>query len=100
MLIYLGVLAGAIGVSVVAFWSFQLHPLPTVLFLLGVVYLFAGMGWPRGLYLTLRSMRQFARYSDPTALRRRMLMIGVILIVGALCITYFWFYPESWPWAL
>ena len=84
MLIYFGVLGGVLGSSVAGFKLFEIHPLRTALFLLGVVYLLAGIGWPRSLYLTLRGMRRLSRVSDPVVLRRWMLAIGLLLLVAGI----------------
>ncbi|HVX87507.1 MAG TPA: hypothetical protein VG940_01165 [Gemmatimonadales bacterium] len=88
MLIYFGVLGGSLGTSIAGLKFLQIHPLRTLLVLLGVVYLLAGLGWPRSLYLTLRGMRSFRYVSDPLTLRRWMLVIGVLLLAAGLLLPY------------
>src|SRR5688572_15425174 len=63
--IYLGVLGGTLGASIAVFKRTGVHPIQTALVLMGVVYLFAGIGWPRPLYLALRGMRPFYKIDDP-----------------------------------
>jgi hypothetical protein len=100
VLVYLGMAVGPLGGGIALSKLFGLHPAPSLLFLFGAVYFLAGIGWPRALYLTLRSIGQFARVNDPQALRQRMRTIGVALMLGGLFILYFWFNPEAWPWTV
>ena len=96
MLVYFGVLGGVLGSSVLGLWLLRIHPLRTVLVLFGVVYLLAGIGRPRALYLTLRGMRSFSTVRDPLTLRKWMLLIGVLLLAAGLFLSFPPTLTSSW----
>lgn len=90
LLTFLGIVLGVAGATIVGVKSFGIHPLQSMLVLLGSIYLLGAVGRPRALYLTLRSSRQLAGVADPRAVRLRLLVFGTLFLGFGLL------FP--WPW--
>lgn len=84
MVIYFVVLCIVLGGSVIGVALLDMHPARPALVLLGIVCILAGIGRPRALYLTLRSMRRANQVSDPLTLRKGLLAFGTLFVVAGI----------------